>query len=59
MIVIEGIMGDIARQLGLNPLAMRQRNLYRMDERDVTHCQMRVENNIQAYLLSKLEQTSL
>ena len=52
-------MGDIARQLGLNPLAMRQRNLYRMDERDVTHCQMRVENNIQAYLLSKLEQTSL
>jgi xanthine dehydrogenase large subunit len=28
MIVTEAIMGDIARHLGLNPLAVRQRNLY-------------------------------
>ena len=65
MVVIEAIMGDIARRLGLDPLAVRQRNLY--DEhptangqarRDTTHYGMRVEDNIMAPLLSKLEQTS-
>ena len=58
MIVIEAIMGDIARQLGLDPLAVRRRNLYGVGERDVTHYQMKVEDNILAPLLSKLEQTS-
>ena len=58
MVVIEAIMGDIARQLGLDPLAVRKRNLYGIGERDVTHYQMRVEDNILAPLLSKLEQTS-
>jgi xanthine dehydrogenase large subunit len=65
MVVIEAIMGDIARRLGLDPLAVRQRNLY--DEhptangqarRDTTHYGMRVEDNILAPLLSKIEQTS-
>ena len=65
MVVIEAIMGDIARRLGLDPLAVRQRNLY--DEhptangqarRDTTHYGMRVEDNIIAPLLSKIEQTS-
>ena len=59
MIVIETIMSDIARQLGLDPLAVRRRNLYGIGERDVTHYQMRVEDNILAPLLLKLEQTSL
>ena len=59
MIVIEAIMGDIARQLGLDPLAVRRRNLYGVGERDVTHYQMKVEDNILAPLLLKLEQTSL
>ncbi|MBC7446165.1 MAG: xanthine dehydrogenase molybdopterin binding subunit [Polaromonas sp.] len=59
MVVIEAIMGDIARQLGLEPLAVRRRNLYGIGERDVTHYQMRVEDNILAPLLLKLEQTSL
>jgi xanthine dehydrogenase large subunit len=65
MIVIEAIMGDIARRLGLDPLAVRQRNLYDdqptangMARRDTTHYGMRVEDNILAPLLSKLEQTS-
>ena len=65
MIVIEAIMGDIARQLGLDPLAVRQRNLYDdtlladgRTRRDTTHYGMRVEDNILAPLLSKLEQTS-
>ena len=59
MIVIEAIMGDIARQLGLDPLAVRRRNLYGIGERDITHYQMKVEDNIHEPLLSKLEHTSL
>ncbi|WP_431095487.1 xanthine dehydrogenase molybdopterin binding subunit [Polaromonas aquatica] len=58
MIVIETIMGDIARTLGLDPLEVRKRNLYGIGERDVTHYQMKVEDNILNPLLSKLEQTA-
>lgn len=70
MIVIETIMGDIARSLGLDPLDVRRRNLY-SDEvvaaanataperrRDTTHYQMKVEDNILEPLLATLEQTS-
>ncbi|MES2942538.1 MAG: xanthine dehydrogenase molybdopterin binding subunit [Pseudomonadota bacterium] len=70
VIVIEMIMGDIARRLGLDPLDVRKRNLY-SDEivspasagqpetrRDTTHYQMKVEDNILEPLLSKLELTS-
>ena len=58
MIVIENIMGDIARALGLDALDVRRRNLYGVGERDVTHYQMKVEDNILEPLLSKLEQTA-
>ncbi len=58
MIVIEKIMGDIARHLGLDPLAVRQRNLYGVTERNVTHYQMTVEDNILQPLLERLAQTS-
>ncbi|MDB5845700.1 MAG: xanthine dehydrogenase, molybdenum binding subunit apoprotein [Polaromonas sp.] len=58
MIVTESIMGDIARQLGLDPLEVRRRNLYGIGERDVTHYQMKVEDSILAPLLLKLQQTS-
>ena len=58
MVVIEAIMGDIARKLGLDPLDVRKRNLYGIDERNTTHYQMKVEDNILHPLLSKLEQTS-
>ncbi len=83
MIVIESIMGDIARTLGLDALDVRKRNLYSDESantsagegrpgkasparaapvesarRNVTHYQMRVEDNILEPLLSKLEQTS-
>ena len=70
VIVIEAIMGDIARSLGLDPLDVRKRNLY-SDEvvtpasatapaqrRDTTHYQMKVEDNILEPLLSQLEQSS-
>ena len=69
MIVIEAIMGDIARHLKLDPIDVRMRNLY-SDEttrnstaalptyRDTTHYQMKVEDNILNPLLSTLAQTS-
>ena len=58
MIVTEAIMSDIARQLGLDALDVRKRNLYGITERNVTHYQMTVEDNILEPLLLKLEQTS-
>ena len=58
MIVTETIMGDIARTLGLDALDVRRRNLYGTTERNVTHYQMTVEDNILAPLLSKLELTA-
>ena len=73
MIVIEAIMGDIARRLKMDPLDVRLRNLYsnevvapvagstsgsRESRRDTTHYQMQVEDNILLPLLLKLEHTS-
>ena len=74
MIVIEAIMGDIARHLDMDPLDVRLRNLYsdevvapvagawqtsqRESRRDTTHYQMQVEDNILLPLLLKLEHTS-
>jgi xanthine dehydrogenase large subunit len=65
VILIEAVMGDIARHLGLDPLDVRLRNLY-SDEptsdgrarRDTTHYQMRVEDNILQPLISRLADTS-
>ena len=56
MVVIENILGDIARRLKLDPLAVRKRNLYGVGERDTTHYGMQVEDNILLPLLSQLEQ---
>ncbi|WP_343627209.1 xanthine dehydrogenase molybdopterin binding subunit [Comamonas aquatica] len=59
VIVIETILGDIARTLGLDPLAVRQRNYYDADAsspRAVTHYQMTVEDNILHPMTKKLEQ---
>ncbi|MDO9403034.1 MAG: xanthine dehydrogenase molybdopterin binding subunit [Polaromonas sp.] len=58
MIVTEAIMGDIARHLGLDPLDVRRRNFYGSGERDTTHYQMKVEDNIIDPLVSALEKTS-
>ena len=58
MIVIEAIMGDIARRLKLDPLAVRRRNLYELDTRHTTHYQMKVEDNILAPLIAQLEASS-
>lgn len=58
MIVTETILGDIARTLGLDALDVRRRNLYGTTERNVTHYQMTVEDNILEPLLTQLEHTS-
>ena len=58
VILIEVIMGDVARTLGLDPLDVRKRNLYGIDERNLTHYQMKVEDNILAPLLAQLEQSA-
>jgi len=58
VIVIETILGDIARQLGLDPLDVRLRNLYGVEERNVTHYQMKVEDNILQPLITQLERSS-
>jgi xanthine dehydrogenase large subunit len=69
MVVIEAIMGDIARHLGLDPLDVRQRNLYSEEltsarngvpaqPRNTTHYQMKVEDNILQPLLHRLEESS-
>ncbi|MBL0420752.1 xanthine dehydrogenase molybdopterin binding subunit [Ramlibacter sp. AW1] len=54
VVAIEAIIGDIARHLGLDPLAVRQRNFYGVGERDVTHYQMKVEDNILEPLVNTL-----
>ena len=59
MIVTETILSDIARHLGLDPLAVRQRNLYSDEaERNTTHYGMTVEGNILKPLLSTLEHSA-
>ena len=55
VIAIETILGDIARALGMDALDVRMRNLYGLQERNVTHYQMTVEDNILHDLLPKLE----
>ncbi|MDO8280515.1 MAG: xanthine dehydrogenase molybdopterin binding subunit [Burkholderiaceae bacterium] len=58
MIVIETILGDVARHLGLDPLAVRQINLYGGPGRNTTHYGMPVEEDILGPLMARLAQTS-
>ncbi len=54
MIVTEVIMGEIARQLGLDPLQVRQRNLYGTNDRNTTHYGTTVEDNVLEPLMAQL-----
>ncbi len=58
VIVIERIMGDIARHLGVDALDVRLANLYGVEDRNVTHYQMAVEDNILEPLMTQLALTS-
>lgn len=54
MFAIECVVDDIARQLGKDPLDVRRENLYGQDERNVTHYQQVVEDNITDELFERL-----
>ncbi len=62
MVVTEAILSDIARHLGLDPLTVRQRNLYSDEmgetQRNTTHYGMKVEGNILQPLISRLADTA-
>jgi xanthine dehydrogenase large subunit len=58
MMLIETVIDIIARHLQLDPLAVRRRNFYGMEERNITHYQMTVEDNIIDDLVTQLEQSS-
>jgi xanthine dehydrogenase large subunit len=58
VIVIERILSDIARTLGMDPLDVRLRNLYGIETRHTTHYQMKVEDNILEPLMTQLTLTS-
>jgi xanthine dehydrogenase large subunit len=57
MMVIETIMGEIARHLKRDPLEVRRKNLY-APAGQTTHYGMPVEDNILHELLSKLEHSA-
>ena len=54
VVLIETLMGDIARHLGQDALDVRLANLYGVGERDVTPYQMKVEDNILRPLIERL-----
>ncbi|MBP6815023.1 MAG: xanthine dehydrogenase molybdopterin binding subunit [Burkholderiaceae bacterium] len=58
VIAIETILGDIAHTLGLDPLDVRQRNLYGEAPRNVTHYGMELEDNIAPQLIAQLARDS-
>jgi xanthine dehydrogenase large subunit len=46
MFAIEYVVDDIARALGKDPLEIRRRNFYGKNERNVTHYQQVIEDNV-------------
>jgi xanthine dehydrogenase large subunit len=55
MVAIEEVMDSIARYLGVDPLAVRKRNYYGQDERNVTHYYQTVEHNLLEEMTAELE----
>jgi xanthine dehydrogenase large subunit len=58
MMVIEAVLDDIARTLGLDPLDVRRANLYGIADRNVTHYGQIVEGNVLPEIFDRLERTS-
>ncbi len=62
MLAIERVVEEIARDLGLDPLEVRRRNLYDPpgggSGRDVTHYGMKVEDNIAGALMEELARSA-
>lgn len=58
MMVIERILDDIARTLGLDPLDVRRANLYGLHGRNVTPYGQTVEDNLLPEIVARLETDS-
>jgi xanthine dehydrogenase large subunit len=58
MLVIEQVLDDIARVLGLDALAVRRVNLYGIGARDVTHYGQQLEDNVLPRLFEELPRSS-
>jgi xanthine dehydrogenase large subunit len=58
MMAIEIIMDDIARRLGRDPLDVRRVNFYGVGERNLTHYQTLIEDNIIHTIADQLEASS-
>jgi xanthine dehydrogenase large subunit len=58
MFGIEYAIEDIARTLGKDPLAVRRRNFYGRNERNITQYQQRVDDNIIEDIFERLLQSS-
>jgi xanthine dehydrogenase large subunit len=58
MLVIEGVMDDIARCVNKDPLAVRKLNLYGKTERNTTHYHQTVEHNNLLEIIERLELSS-
>jgi xanthine dehydrogenase large subunit len=57
MMVIEGVIDDIARRLALDPLAVRRANFYGVETRNVTHYGQQVEDNVIGTIVDELVRT--
>ena len=58
MYAIEYIIEDIARSLDLDPIDVRRRNFYGIDERNVTPYRQTIEDNVIGSLVDKLIEDS-
>ncbi|HYL24407.1 MAG TPA: xanthine dehydrogenase molybdopterin binding subunit [Burkholderiales bacterium] len=58
MFAIEGVIAAIARQLGMDALDVRRRNLYGDAPRNVTHYGMTLRDNVLPELIAELETRS-
>jgi xanthine dehydrogenase large subunit len=58
VMAIEWVVDEIARDLGLDPLAVRIKNFYGVGERDMTPYSMKVEDNVLPDLVPELQRTS-
>jgi xanthine dehydrogenase large subunit len=58
MLAIEAVIDDIARQLRRDPLEVRRANFYGITERNVTHYQMTIEDNVIERMVDELAASS-
>ncbi len=58
MMVIERVLDDIARTLGLDPLDVRRANFYGVTQRNVTHYGQTIEDNLIHDIVARMERES-